>query len=80
MDLKHHCIKMMKVEQDIFDYRQKLRTQTCLTHTSNLRSRCAKCRSLFYEECIRQMENRPKPEAIGLNNQIKSECGNGTRQ
>ena len=80
MDLKTHCINMMEAEQKIFEYRQKLRTQTCVTHTSNLRSRCGKCRSLFYEECIRQMENRTKPETVGLNNQIKSELGDETRQ
>ena len=66
-------------EDAVFEYRSKLRTTQCQNHVSNLRSECAKCRSMFWSDCLKQTKEEAKKEPIrngvGIVNRIKSEAG-----
>ena len=66
--------EQIQKEEAVFEYRQKLRTQNCSNHVQNLRSECAKCRSLFWLQCLEMKKEEPKQEPrIGTINTIKSE-------
>ena len=76
-----HIQKQLQKEEAVFEYRSKLRTPQCSNHSQNIRSNCAKCRALFWLDCLEIARRESKKEpTVGLVNTIKSERGNQTQQ